>query len=62
MLFADKWYHLDKHGNELAIDAIKRGIKRTGFYVTIDGKLKGNIIVVARLIEIIDEPAQNPSR
>ena len=56
MLFADKWYHLDKHGNELAIAAIKRSIKHKGFYVTIDGRLKGNIIVVENLVEIVDSP------
>jgi hypothetical protein len=56
MLFADKWYHLDKHGNELAIDVIKRSIKHKGFYVIVGGKLKDNTIAVARLIEIIDTP------
>jgi hypothetical protein len=56
MLFADKWYHLDKRGNELALEAIRRSIKHKGFYVIVEGKLKNGTIAVARLTEITNGP------
>jgi hypothetical protein len=57
----DKWYKLDKHGNTLAIKAIQKSIKSKGFYVAVNGKLKGNTIVVDNLVEIIDTPGGKAS-
>lgn len=57
LLYAnDKWYTLDKHGNDLAVKAIQKSIKSKGFYVAVNGKLKGNTIIVDNLVEIIDTP------
>ncbi len=62
LLYAnDKWYTLDKHGNDLAVKAIQKSIKSKGFYVAVNGKLKGNIIIVDNLVEIIGTPGWKAS-
>lgn len=57
-----KHFSLDKHGNELAIKAIESSLKDKGFYVAVNGKLKGNIISVDNLVEVMDAPTSSDGR
>jgi uncharacterized protein YxeA len=58
-LFVDnKWYELDKRGNELAVKVLTASKKKRGFYVRVTGTAQGKVLKVESIKES-EEPKPN---
>lgn len=53
-----RWLTLDKHGNELAVGALKGSKRKSGLYVEVLGSRKGDALMVQGIREI-EEPRLN---